>query len=54
MRTEELYKLLDDAGVDFEVVDVFEGLRVINVVVDEQPEPTDYDNEPLVNKHHTT
>ena len=35
MKPNELYALLDNAGVDYEVVEVFEGLRVINVVVDE-------------------
>lgn len=33
MNAEKLYELLEKAGVEFDVVEVFEGLRVINVVV---------------------
>jgi hypothetical protein len=35
MTAEELYKALDKLGVEYDVVEVFEGLRVINVVVEE-------------------
>jgi hypothetical protein len=35
MKATELYELLDNAGVEFEVVEIMDGLRVINVVVDE-------------------
>jgi hypothetical protein len=35
MKAMELYELLNNAGVDFEVVEIMDGLRVINVVVDE-------------------
>lgn len=34
----ELYELLDNAGVDYEIVEIFEGARVLSIVVDE---PTD-------------
>ena len=36
MTPAELYDALDRAGVDYEVVEIFDGLRVINVVVDEE------------------
>lgn len=36
MTANRLYEILDDNGVAFEVVEVFEGLRVINVEVVEE------------------
>ena len=33
-----LYELLDKAGIDYEIVEIFEGVRVLSMVVDE---PTD-------------
>lgn len=36
MTPAELYDALDKAGVDYEIVEIFEGLRVINVMVDEE------------------
>jgi hypothetical protein len=33
-----LYELLDKAGIDYEIVEIFEGVRVLSIVVDE---PTD-------------
>ena len=36
MTANRLYEILDDNGVAFEVVEVFEGLRVINVEVTEE------------------
>ena len=38
MTAEELYKKLDDLSLDYLVVEVFEGLRVINIVVEEEDE----------------
>jgi len=35
MTAEEIYKVLDDAGIDFEVVVSFEGERWLSFVVDE-------------------
>jgi len=35
MTADELYEALDKAGIDFEVVEIFEGLRVISIMVDE-------------------
>ena len=36
MTPSELYDALDKAGVDYEIVEIFDGLRVINVMVDEE------------------
>ena len=36
MTPQELYKILDDAGLDYEVVEVFEGARWIRFIVDEE------------------
>jgi len=33
-----LYELLDKAGIEYEIVEIFEGVRVLSFVVDE---PTD-------------
>ena len=35
MTAYELYEALDKAGIDFEVVEIVEGLRVISIMVDE-------------------
>jgi hypothetical protein len=35
MNAEELYQALDKLGVEYAVVEVFEGLRVINFMVKE-------------------
>ena len=34
----DLYELLDKAGIDYEIVEIFEGARVLSFMVDE---PTD-------------
>ena len=36
MTPDELYKLLDKADVDYDVVEIFEGIRILRVVVDEE------------------
>ena len=36
MTPMELYELLNNAGVDYEVVEIFEGARFIRVVVEEE------------------
>lgn len=36
MTPAELYDALDRAGADYEIVEIFEGVRVISVIVDEQ------------------
>lgn len=38
MTPNELYDLLDKAGVDFEIIEIFEGARFIRVVVDDEEE----------------
>ena len=35
MTPQELYKILDDAGLDYEVVEIFEGARWLKFIVDE-------------------
>ena len=35
---QELYALLDNAGVEYEVVEMFEGVRVFRIEVDEKVE----------------
>ncbi len=35
MTAQEIYDLLDKAGVEYEVVEIFEGARFVRVVVDE-------------------
>jgi glutaredoxin-related protein len=36
MTPAELYDALDRAGVDYEIVEIFEGVRVIRVRVDDE------------------
>jgi hypothetical protein len=36
MTSDQLYDLLEDAGVEFEVVEIFDGLRTINVVINDE------------------
>jgi len=38
MTADELYEALDKAGIDLEVVEIFDGLRVISIMVDEVDE----------------
>jgi len=35
MTPQELYKVLDDADLDYEIVEIFDGARWIRFVVDE-------------------
>jgi hypothetical protein len=42
MTPQELYTLLDKAGVEYEVVEIFEGARILNIEVDE---PTEEDED---------
>ena len=41
MTPQELYELLDKAGLDYEVVEVFEGVRWIRFDVEEEEENED-------------
>lgn len=36
MTPQELYALLDRAGVDYEVIEIFEGARFLRVVVNDE------------------
>ena len=49
MTADELYEALDKAGIDFEVVEIFDGLRVISIVVDEvdEEEETTWENQEI-------
>ena len=38
LTPDELYEKLDELGIPFEVVDIYEGLRVITVEVEEEDE----------------
>ena len=38
MTPQELYELLDKAGLDYEVVEVFEGIRWIRFDIEEEEE----------------
>ena len=38
MTPQELYELLDKAGLDYDVVEVFEGIRWIRIDVEEEEE----------------
>jgi hypothetical protein len=45
LTSDKLYELLDKAKVDYEVVEVFEGLRTINVQVQESTDDEDECND---------
>lgn len=36
MTPQELYEVLDKAGVDYEVIEIFEGTRLLRIEVQEQ------------------
>jgi len=36
MNAKEIYKVLDKAGIEYEVVEIFEGARFIRVEVEEE------------------
>ena len=36
MTPAELYEVLDRAGADYEIVQIFEGVRIISVQVDDE------------------
>jgi hypothetical protein len=38
MTAQELYELLDNAGVLYDVVEIYEGVRLLNVMVEEPEE----------------
>ena len=38
MTPKEMYEALDSAGVDYEVVEIFEGVRIVRIFVEELTE----------------
>lgn len=38
MKPEELYALLDAHGIEYEVVEIFEGLRILSIEVNDEDE----------------
>jgi hypothetical protein len=44
MTPKEMYDLLDKAEIDYEVVEIFEGVRILRVVVYEEVEE-DHDDQ---------
>ena len=49
MTVDELYEALDKAGIDFEVVEIFDGLWAISIMVDEvdEEEETTWENQEI-------
>lgn len=41
MTADELYEALDKLGVEYDVVEIFDGLRVINVQVEESEDDSE-------------
>jgi len=38
MTPEELYELLDKVGFEYDIVEIFEGVRVLRIEVEDGPE----------------
>ena len=38
MTPKQLYDLLDRADIEYEIVEIFEGVRVLRIVVDDETE----------------
>jgi hypothetical protein len=38
MTPQEMYEALDNAGADYEVVEIFEGIRIVRIFVEELTE----------------
>jgi len=36
MTAQELYELLDKAGIEYDLVEIFEGVRIVRIEVDEE------------------
>ena len=47
MTPNELYDVLDRIGVEYEVVEIFDGLRVINIEVEEPTEEDEVEDEQI-------
>ena len=48
MTPQELYDLLDKAGVDYEIVEIFEGVRILSIEVNEPVEEEEQTNTVMV------
>ena len=48
MTPQELYDLLDKAGVDYEIVEIFEGVRILSIEVNEPAEEEEQTNTVMV------
>lgn len=38
MTPQELYEVLDNAGIEYEIVEIFEGVRLLRIEVNEEGE----------------
>ena len=47
MTPTEIYDVLDRIGVEYEVVEIFDGLRVINIEVEEPTEEDEVEDEQI-------
>jgi hypothetical protein len=45
MTSMELYKKLNEAGIKYEVIEIFEGVRLLEFVVDEENLEEQYEEE---------
>jgi len=41
MTPKEMYDLLDKVDMDYEVIEIFEGVRIVRILVDEEEEDND-------------
>jgi hypothetical protein len=48
MTPQELYNLLGEAGVEYEIVEIFEGARILNIEVEEPVEEEEQTNTVMV------
>ena len=48
MTPQELYDLLDKAGVEYEIVEIFEGVRILSIEVNEPVEEEEQTNTVMV------
>ena len=48
MTPQELYDLLDKAGADYEIVEIFEGVRILSIEVNEPAEEEEQTNTVMV------
>ena len=48
MTPQELYALLDKAGVEYEIVEIFEGVRILSIEVNEPVEEEEQTNTVMV------